>query len=91
VLLEHTVCTRKLGMSRESAATAVRAVALVPVVSADRELILDAIALAADAQLSVFDAAIVVAAGRGGCETLLSEDLSAGQLLGGVRMTNLFA
>lgn len=92
VLLElHAVCTRKLGMDHEATATAVRAVALFPVVSADRELMLDAVTLATDAQLSVFDAAIVAAAVRAGCATLLSEDLTDGQLLGGVNVRNPFA
>lgn len=88
VLLElHAVCTRQLGMDREVTGTAVRAVALFPVVSTDPELILDAVTLATDAQLSVFDAAAV----RAGCATLLSEDLNDGQLLGGVHVRNLFA
>lgn len=92
VLLElHAVCTRRLGMDREVTGRAVRAVALFPVVGADRELILDAVTLATDAQLSVFDAAIVAAAARGGCATLLSEDLNDGQLLGGVQVRNPFA
>ncbi len=60
-------------------------------VSADRELMLDAIKLATDTQLSVFDAAIVSAAGRAGCATLLSEDLNEGRLLGGVNVRNPFA
>ena len=60
-------------------------------VSTDRELILDAVTLATDAQLSVFDAAIVAAAVRAGCTTLLNEDLSDGQLLGGVHVRNPFA
>ena len=92
VLLElHAVCTRQLGMDREVTGTAVRAVALFPVVSTDRELILDAATLATDAQLSVFDAAMVAAAVRAGCATLLSEDLNDGQLLGGVHVRNPFA
>jgi predicted nucleic acid-binding protein len=91
VLLElYAVCTRKLGMDRAVAGGAVRAVALFPVVSADRELILDTIALAARAQLSVFDAAIVSAAVRGGCATVLTEDLNEGQVLSGVRVHNPF-
>ena len=93
VLIElYAVCTRKLGMDRDVAGKAARAVALFPVVSADRELILDALTLAADAQLSVFDAAVVAAAVRGGCAMLLTEDLNEGQVLsGGVRVRNPFA
>lgn len=92
VLLElYAVCSKKLGMDRDSAAAAVRAVALFPVVGADRELVLDAITLAADAQLSVFDAAIVAAAGRAGCAILLTEDLNPGQVVGAVEVVNPFA
>jgi len=92
VLLElYAVCTRKLGMDREVAGGAVRAVALFPVVGADRELVLDAITLASHAHLSVFDAAIVSAAVRGRCATLLTEDLNEGQVLSGVRVRNPFA
>lgn len=92
VLLElYAVCSRKLGMERESAAAAVRAVALFPVVSADRELVLDAVALAVDTQLSLFDAAIIAAANRAGCATLLTEDLNPGQLVGAVVVVNPFA
>jgi predicted nucleic acid-binding protein len=91
VLLElHAVCTRKLGMDRADAGEAVRAVGAFPVVVADRELVLDAVALAQRAQLSVFDAAIVQAAARGGCELLLSEDLSDGQELAGVTVRDPF-
>ena len=93
VLLElYAVCTRKLEMDRAITGEAVRAVALFPVVSADRELILDAVTLAAHEQLSVFDAAIVAAAVRGGCATLLTEDLNEDRVLtGGVRVQNPFA
>ncbi|MGI8730312.1 MAG: PIN domain-containing protein [Solirubrobacteraceae bacterium] len=92
VLMElYAVCSRKLRMQRESAAGAVRAVALFPVVGTDRELILDAVTLAVDAQLSLFDAAIIAAADRAGCEMLLTEDLNPGQLVGAVEIVNPFA
>jgi predicted nucleic acid-binding protein len=41
-------------------------------------------------QISFWDALIVVAARRGGATTLLSEDLSTGQRLAGVRILNPF-
>jgi len=92
VLLEvYAVCSRKLGMDRESTGRAVRAVALFPVVGTGRELILDAITLAADAHLSIFDAAIIAAAGRAACVRLLTEDLNTGQVVGGVQVVNPFA
>jgi len=92
VLIElHAVCTRVLELDRSDAAKAVAAVAAFPVVSADRELILDATALAERRGLSIFDATIIRAAARAGCAELLSEDLSAGQELDGVTVTNPFA
>ena len=42
-------------------------------------------------QLSFWDALIVVAATKGGASTLLSEDLSAGQVIAGVAVDNPFA
>ncbi len=92
VLLElYAVCTRKLGMDAAAATRAVQAVALFPVIGADRGLILDALGLVGQAQISLFDAAIVAAAARGGCATLLTEDLNAGQLVGDVRIVDPFA
>lgn len=92
VLFElHAVCTRKLGMSRDEARAAVEAVSLFTVTGADLALARDAAALAAKAQLSVFDAAIVCSARRAGCPTLLTEDLSAGQTFGDLVLENPFA
>jgi predicted nucleic acid-binding protein len=41
-------------------------------------------------RLSFWDALIVVAAAKGGAEVLLTEDLHAGQLIEGVRVTHPF-
>ena len=41
--------------------------------------------------LSFWDALIVAAAAQGGADTLLSEDLNAGQVIAGVRVVNPFA
>jgi len=91
VLLElANVCARKLGMTRGEARGAVGAVAMFPVVTADRELVLDAAATAERHQLSIFDAAIIEAAARAGCSELLSEDLSDGQAFAAVRVRNPF-
>jgi predicted nucleic acid-binding protein len=85
------VCTRKLGMDRDDARAAVRAVADFPVTHTDRALADDALQLAATAQLSIFDAAIVCAAQRSRCQTILTEDLNAGQRFGEVVVENPFA
>jgi len=91
VLLElFTVCTRELGMTRGEARAAVGAVALFPVVTADRELVLAAAATAERHQLSIFDAAIVEAAARAGCSELFSEDFSEGQVFASLRVRNPF-
>jgi len=91
VLLElFTVCASKLGMTRGETRAAVAAVALFPVVTADRELVLDAAATAERHQLSIVDAAIVEAAARAGCARLLGEDFSDGQAFASVRVSNPF-
>jgi len=87
----YAVCTRKLGMDRSDARAAVRAVADFPVTHTDRALAIDALQLAAAAQLSIFDAAIVCAAQRSRCHTILTEDLNAGQRFGEVVVENPFA
>ncbi|MDH7512712.1 MAG: PIN domain-containing protein [Clostridiales bacterium] len=56
----------------------------------DGESILQAISLETREKVSFWDALVVVAAMRGGAETLLSEDLPAGRTLEGVRVLNPF-
>jgi predicted nucleic acid-binding protein len=91
VMIElYAVCASKLGMSAASAGAAVSSMAHLPVVPADRELVLDAVSFAQSNQLSVFDAAIVCAALRAGCETLFTEDLSDAQKFGGLTIVNPF-
>lgn len=58
------------------------------VVPLDGPLVVEAMELQAEAQLSYWDAAIVAAAVRGGATELLSEDLSDGQTIRGVRIRN---
>lgn len=92
VLMElFAVCTRKLGMTRSDARTAVAAISAFPVTDTDRVLVLQAVALAERAQISIFDAAIVCAAQRAGCGTLVTEDLNAGQRFGDTVVENPFA
>lgn len=47
--------------------------------------------LAADHQLSTWDAVVLSTASEAGCRLLLSEDLQDGFTLGGVTVTNPFA
>jgi predicted nucleic acid-binding protein len=59
-------------------------------VAVDRELVLSAVDTATRYQLALWDALIVEAAARAGCERLLTEDLNHGQEIRGVRIENPF-
>lgn len=86
----HAVLTRKLGQTREMAGR-VLAVLDMDVVPADAELVRSAATTAAEHQLSIFDAMVVEAAVRGGCDELWSEGLADGSTLRGIRIVNPFA
>lgn len=85
-----TVATRRLDppLSAEQAREAVIALAALPVVAADGELVLSAIDTAVQSNISIWDALIVQAARRAGCEEILTEDLNHGQFIDGVRIHN---
>lgn len=89
----YVVVTRRLAipMSTEDAGAAVDELAKLPVVVVDSDLVRDGIALTQTAQISFWDALIVVAAGAAGCERVLTEDLAAGTTIGGVIVENPFA
>lgn len=89
----YVIVTRKLGrpQSAEQVERSVRSLAKLPVVDLDRGLVLAAVALSRTAQLSLWDAAIITAAQRAGCERLYSEDLNAGQVFEGVTVIDPFA
>jgi predicted nucleic acid-binding protein len=92
VLLElYAVLTRKLGLPQETAYQAVDALMDLEVVPTDERLVSDGLRLSVDSNISHWDALIVVAASRAGCDTLLTEDLSHGQVIEGVRIVNPFA
>jgi predicted nucleic acid-binding protein len=74
----------------ELAERAVRTAAGYSVVQVDTELVLSAIEACQRHQLSFWDALIVRAAARAGCDLLLSEDLNHGQVVDGVRIENPF-
>lgn len=91
VLIElYAASTRKLAMGHSVARSAVEAIGTVPVVDTDRGLVLYALQLSESAQLSIFDALIVGAAQRAGCDRLLTEDLSDQQKFDGVTIVNPF-
>ncbi|MGV9710790.1 PIN domain-containing protein [Gordonia sp. NPDC003424] len=88
VLVElYSVLTRKLGRTRTDAARVLDALPL-HVVPADAELVRAAAHTAAKHELSIFDAMILEAAVRGGCDELWTEDLTHGSSLRGVRVIN---
>ena len=60
------------------------------VVTIDGSTILNAIDLHESHRYSFWDSLIVVAAEKGGCALLFSEDLSSGQTVGGVTIRNPF-
>jgi predicted nucleic acid-binding protein len=61
-----------------------------PVISIDREIILNAAFFQRRYQIDYWDGQILAAAHRFGAETLLSEDLEHGQIYGSVRCENPF-
>jgi predicted nucleic acid-binding protein len=89
----YVVTTRKLKnpLSEEAAARAVRGIAKLDVVGVDVPLVLSAVDASRTARLSLWDALIIEAASRAGCERVLSEDLNAGQVIRGVRIENPFS
>jgi predicted nucleic acid-binding protein len=75
-------------MSRAEAAKWVELWMAYPMVSVDGAMVLEAAALGDRFQISHFDSQILVAAKRLGCNLVYSEDLSHGQIYGGVKVLN---
>lgn len=88
----YVVTTRKLKnpLSEERAARAVRGITKLNVVGVDAPLVLAAVDTSRTVQISLWDALIIEAASRAGCERVLSEDLNASQVIRGVRIENPF-
>jgi predicted nucleic acid-binding protein len=88
----YVVTTRKLKhpLSEERAARAVRGIAKLDVVGVDVLLVLAAVDTSRAAMISLWDALIIEAANRAGCDRVLSEDLNTGQVMHGVRIENPF-
>jgi predicted nucleic acid-binding protein len=93
VLIElRSVLTRKLKppLSHDDTRLALHALACFEVMTTDSALVQDAHELADAEQLSWFDALIVEAAIRSGCDILFSEDLSHGRKFGKLTVCNPF-
>ena len=80
----------RLGITHDEAVMILETLNPFPVLPIDRELVLQAIEIKTRYQLSYWDAAIIAAAQRLGCDTLYSEDLNHGQDYDGVTVVNPF-
>lgn len=91
VLQEYfSVTTRKLGTDPAVARRKVQLFATLDVVQVDVDLILAATDLHRLYAMSFWDALIVEAASRAGCEILMTEDLQAGRAIQGLRIVDPF-
>jgi predicted nucleic acid-binding protein len=93
VLSEFYVTTRRKLSPPLSHGDALRAIAhlsKVPIVAIDDRLVRAAAELADGESLSLWDAQIIVAAARSGCDEILTEDLNDGQTISGVTVRNPF-
>lgn len=94
VLLEVYVnITRKarIGLPAQEAFEYVRAFTEWSVVEMTPDMVVAALGLAQRSQISPWDAAILEAARRAGCRTVLSEDLGQGQIYAGITVENPFS
>ena len=89
----YVTAVRKLRrpLSEEVAEAAVRRLAGLPVVALDAKLIVDAIDTSRAHALSLWDALIVRAAQRGGCDVLLTEDMQDGRVFENTVLRNPFS
>ncbi|MCB1640639.1 MAG: PIN domain-containing protein [Xanthomonadales bacterium] len=93
VMIEvHSVLTRKFvpALPADAVGEVLAAMAAFEVVNTDATLVQDAHVLTSRLQLSWFDALIVEAAVRSGCERLYSEDLQHGRTIDGLTILNPF-
>jgi predicted nucleic acid-binding protein len=88
----YWIVTRKLEppLQAEEAHDVVRHLSEGDVVPIDASLVETVIALARRHRLALWDAAILAAASRWGCDELLTEDLDDGATIEGVRIRNPF-
>jgi predicted nucleic acid-binding protein len=88
----YVVVTRKLARPLDTvrAAQAIDWLSLLQIVPIDPALVKTAIQTSHSSRLSYWDGLIVAAAAAGGCESLLTEDLNHGQVIGSVRVENPF-
>jgi predicted nucleic acid-binding protein len=90
-LAHNATAKKRLGLTTEETENILRSLLEYPVLPMTGELVLEALNLQQRYQIAYWDAAIVVAARKLGCEMLYSEDFNAGQDYGGVIARNPFA
>ena len=78
-------------MTPERASQYVRAFSRFPIVPGTPSLIEAGLDLRRTTNYSIWDCMIIAAAQAGGCQTLLSEDMDHGRVVGGVTIINPFA
>ena len=88
----YVTVTRKLArpLSAEQATDTLAALAELPCVSIDNQLVLAAVRRSQASKLSFWDGLIVESALHGGAAVLYSEDMQHGQKLGSLRIENPF-
>lgn len=88
----YVTATRKIAapLTHEEGAREVGRLARFEVVAHDAPLVRSAVDLRDRAGLSLWDALVVRAASSAGCERILTEDLSHGQVIDGVRIVDPF-
>jgi predicted nucleic acid-binding protein len=90
-LAHNATAKKRLGLTTEETENILRSLLEYPVLPMTGELVLEALNLQQRYQIAYWDAAIVAAARKLGCEMLYSEDFNAGQDYGGVIARNPFA
>lgn len=86
----YAAATRKLRIGSLEAKDYMRSLSHFSVVQVDSNLIFDAIDSQILNKISFWDALIVAAAKIAGCNVILSEDMSHGQIVSGIRIQNPF-
>ena len=88
----YAVATRRLPqpLSEAEAAAYIDDLERLPIVAIDLGVVRDGIRLSREAQLSYWDGLIIAAAREAGCDVVVTEDLSHGATVGGVRIENPF-
>ena len=87
----YSVTTRKLGTDPGIARRKIELFSRMDVVQVDVSMIVEAIDLQRVHAMSFWNAQRLSAAGRGGCTTLLTEDLPAGRMIAGILIVDPFA